>query len=349
MRRIIGLVLIGLGVCLVVLALAFPSVIYPRVTKAPANPKERIVARGTGLTVLVPALIVKGGNGILTDQTVISSRLVVGQVPPNGSKVPAGQAFYRQAYNAFVQNPTISSSDSLLEANVEAASLDGRTGASTNCCGDYLITDPTDPQGQTIRHRGLVFKFPFDTQRHSYEFWDSNIKATATARFDGTERIDGLLTYRFVQPIPDEVIAQQVVPGALLNSDKQSVTADRVYSTVRKLWVEPKTGAIIKGSEDVNQRLVGPSGQQAPVIKGRLEYTPQTVKTLVDKYQPLAARLSIVTTYGPIGGWILGPILALIGIALLFLGSRDDDDWDSQWGDDEDEDDEADSTHPVGA
>ena len=152
-----------------------------------------------------------------------------------------------------------------------------------------------------------------------------------------------------MQPIPDEVIAQQDVPGALLGSDKQSITADRVYSTVRTLWVEPTTGAIIKGSEDVNQRLVGPDGQSAPVIKGHLEYTPQTVKTLVDKYKPLAGKLRIVTTYGPIGGWILGPILALIGVTMLFLGSREPDDWDSQWDDDEDEDDEADSTHAVDA
>ena len=74
------------------------------------------------------------------------------------------------------------------------------------------------------------------------------------------------------------------------------------------------------------------------------------MQTLVDRYRPLAARLKLVTTYGPIGGWILGPILALIGITVLFLGSRAGDDWDSQWDDDdEDEDDEADSAHPVGA
>ena len=342
MRRIIGLVLIGIGVCLVVLAVALPTFVYPRVAKVPANPQERIVARGTGLTVLLPSLVVKGGNGVLTDQTVISSRLVLGQVPPNGSKVPDGDAFYRQAYNAFIQNPRYSSQDSLLEANIEAASLNGRTGLSTNCCGDYFISDPTDPRGEPIRHRGLVFKFPFNTQRHSYEFWDSNIKATATARFDRTEKLDGLLTYRFVQPITDEVIGQQTVPGSLVNSEAASVTADRVYSTVRTLWIEPRTGAIIKGAENVNQRLVAPNGQQAPVINGRLEYTPQTVRTLVDKYGPQASKLKFITTFGPIGGWILGPILALIGIGLLFLSRRSGDEWDSQWGDYDDEDDEED-------
>lgn len=341
MRKITGLVLIGLGVGLVVLALAFPTVIYPRVAKVPANPQERIIAEGTGMTVLVPALIGKTGHGILTDQTVVSTRLVVGQVPPNGSKVPEGQAFYRQAYNAFVRNSTLSSTDSLLEADVEAASIDGLSGQATNCCGDYLLEDPNDEQGEPIRHRGLVFKFPFDTQRRNYEFWDADIKATATARFERTERIDGLLTYRFVQPVADEAIARQDVPGALVGSDQPFVTADRVYATVRTLWVEPATGAIVKGAEDVDQRLVGPDGTTAPVIKGRLEYDRATVARLVDTYRPQARQLRIVTTYGPIGGWILGPVLALVGITLLFLGRRSDD-WISRWEAEADEADEAD-------
>ncbi|MFI7588968.1 DUF3068 domain-containing protein [Spongisporangium articulatum] len=341
MRRLIGLALIGFGVFCVAFAIALPNFVYPRVAKVPENPQEKIVAKGTGLTVLVPALVVKGGNGLLTDQTVISTRYVQGQVPPNGSKVPDGQAFYRQAYNAFVDNPSIDPADTLLEANIEAASFDGFTGEATNCCGDYVIEDPTDDVGESVKHRGLVFKFPFKTERKNYEWWDSTIKATATARYDGTEKINGLVTYRFIQVITDEVVGTEAVPGAMVGSDEQSVNADRIYATKRTLWVEPNTGAVVKGAEDVNQRL-SYEGKSAPIIYGHLEFTPETVQNEVDEYKPLAWRLAFVTTWGPVGGWVAGPILALIGITILYFGRTESRDWDEWDDDDEDEDDEAD-------
>jgi len=160
------------------------------------------------------------------------------------------------------------------------------------------------------------------------------VKKAATAKYDGTETIKGLKTYRFVQPITDVVIAQIDTPGSLLQLPEQaSVKADRVYSTVRTLWIEPHTGAIIKGSETVNQRLVY-NGKQAPVIQGTITYTDETVQKNVDKYASAASGLFFVKTLGPIGGWILGPILLLIGLALVLLSSKKQ----ATWQDEDDED-----------
>lgn len=343
MRRIIGLTLVALGVFLVILAIALPSFVYPRIAKVPANPTERIVARGTGLTVLVPSVIVNGGNGILTNQTVTSSRYVVGQVPPNDCKLGSGEGYYRMAYNAFVDdNPTLPDNEGLLQATLEASAFNGKTGEASNSCPGYIVDDPTDEQGDPVEHQGLVFKFPFNTERKNYEFWDSSIRATATARFDSTTKIDGLQVYKFVQSISDEVVDQRDVPGALFGSDEGTVKADRLYSTVRSIWVEPRTGAIIKGGEEVDQRLTY-NGRFAPVIKGSLMYTPETVDAAVKKYKPLAMGLAFVSDWGPIGGWVLGPILALIGITLLYLNRRTESSWDDEWNgdDDEDEDDDA--------
>jgi hypothetical protein len=359
MRRISGLVLIAVGVAAVVLAIALPTFVYPRVAKAPENPTDYSVARGTGLTVLLPALVAKGGNGILQNQTVVSTRNVVGQVPPNGSTVPDGQEFYQLAYKAYVEQPndpqSIPAEDRLLEANVEGASLNAtahslevkgqqiESGASTNCCADYLST-VAGQAGAPITHRGLVFKFPFNTKKQSYQFWDSTVKAPYTARYDGTEKLDGLLTYRFVQPIPDVVVGQVEVPGALVSTDQASVMADRVYSTVRTLWIEPRTGAIIKGQEQLNQRLVY-LGKEAPIIHGTITYTPQTVANYVKQYKSDARQLAIVSTYGPITLWILGPLLILIGLTVLYVGARRDP--DDEWGYDEEDDEENSHPQPV--
>jgi hypothetical protein len=344
MRRIIGLVLVAAGVALIALAVALPTYVYPRVAKVPANPNQDIVAEGTGITTLVPSLVVKGGNGILLNQKVISTRKVVGQVPPDGKKLPDGQAFYRLAFDARVQEASLSqNNDNLLQAYVEGGSFDGVTGLATNFGGDYLITDPTDPTGEPIPHEGILFKFPFKLEKgKDYPFWDVNIRAAVIAKYDGTEKINGLQTYRYVQNISDEVIGTQDVPGALIGlPDQPTVAAERVYATIRTLWVEPYTGAIIKGMEKVDQRLVS-GGKQAPVIQGTLAYTDKTVQANVDEYKASAAGLAFVTKTGPIGGWILGPLSVLIGLTLIALSRRDQDAYDDEWDDYEDNDENPD-------
>lgn len=336
MRRIAGLVFVALGVGLIALAIALPTYVYPRVAHVPENPQQTLVAQGTGITVLLPRSLDEGGTRILTNQTVTNVRKVEGQVPPNGKKLADDDAFYRVAYSVRVET------QGLLTAYLEGGSFNGRTGLSNNKYGDYFNTDPTSPVNEPVTHQGIQFKFPFDVQKQNYPFWDAFLQKATTARYDGTEKIDGLLTYRFVQPITDVVIGREAVPGALIGlPDQPSVDADRLYSTTRTLWVEPLTGALIKGQERVNQRLVS-NGKQAPVIQGTLTWTPETVAANVKKYESLASGLRFVSRTGPIGAWILGPILALIGLTLLALSRRDDDNFDDDW-DDEDEDEQADA------
>jgi hypothetical protein len=317
MRRIAGLISVALGVALIALAIALPTYVYPRVEKVPANPNEYHVAEGTGLTVLLAQSTDDGGIRLLTDQKVIATRKIIGEIRPNARAPKKGdEAFYQLAFSTTVQNQT----NGLLTAYVEGGSIDGKTGLSNNCCGDYLRTDTSDTLGTPIKHEGLQWKFPFDTQKKDYPFWDVNVKKALPAHFSGTEKLDGLLTYRFVQPINDVVISQEDVPGSLIGQPEQpSVRADRLYSDLRTIWIEPKTGAIIKGSEKVNQRLVS-NGKQVPVIQGTLTYNDATVKRLVDKYKDKAAALTFVTRTGPIVFWILGPLLILLGLALLLTG-----------------------------
>jgi len=318
MRKIVGPVLLGLGVALIALAIAMPTYVYPRIAKAPADPDQFIVAEGKGLSVLLAQAESDGGIRQLTNQNVTVTRRVRGEVRTDAPRAEDSNRFYRLAFRTEVAGQR----NGLLTAYVEGGSFDGKTGLSNNCCGDYLSTDPTDLVGEPIRHEGILYKFPFDTQKKSYPFWDVNVKKAITAKYDGTETLDGLKTYRFVQPINDVVISQEEVPGSLLTlPDQPSVKADRLYSTKRTLWVEPRTGAIIKGSETVNQRLVF-NGKQAPVIQGTITYNDATVKANVDEYAGSARGLWVVTTIGPIVGWILGLLLTLIGLVLVLRGNR---------------------------
>jgi len=319
MRRIVGLVFVALGVALIGLAVALPAYVYPRV-KIPQDPNLYLVAQGRGLTVLLAQSVDDGGIRVLTNQTVTATRRIRGQVRTGAPRPTGDNVFYRLAFRTDVAEQT----NGLLTAYVEGGSINARTGLSNNCCGDYISTDATDTVGTPIRHEGLQWKFPFKTQKKSYPFWDVNLKKATTAHFDGTEKVDGLLTYRFVQPINNVVISQEDIPGSLLGLTNQpTVRADRLYSDTRTLWIEPYTGAIIKGSEKVNQRLVS-NGKQVPVIQGTLTYTDATVKMMVNKYKGNAASLRFVTRIGPRTGWILGPILILAGLVLIISARRAD-------------------------
>jgi hypothetical protein len=318
MRKIVGLVFLGLGVFLIGLAIAMPTFVYPRIAKVPADPDQYVVATGEGLTVLLAQSLTDGGVRLLTNQSVTVTRRVRGEVRPDAKRAEGDNAFYRLAFRTEVANQK----NGLLNAYVEGGSFNGRTGLSNNCCGDYVSQNPTDIVGESIRHEGIQFKFPFDTQKKSYPFWDVNVKKAMTAKYDGTEQIKGLTTYRFVQPIKDVVISRQKVPGSLLGlPDQPSVTADRVYSTTRTLWVEPRTGAIIKGSEKVDQRLAA-QGKQAPVIQGTITYDDATVQRNIDKYADAARGLRLITSIGPLVCWIFGLLLTVSAIAALVLDAR---------------------------
>jgi hypothetical protein len=95
-----------------------------------------------------------------------------------------------------------------------------------------------------------------------------------------------------------------LAPSGIYCLDTPTLTADRISSTWRTIWVEPYTGAFIKGSQQVDQRLVAEEGQ-APVINGYMEYAPDTVRRNVDEYASAAQGLRFVSCIGPLGGWIL--------------------------------------------
>jgi hypothetical protein len=227
---------------------------------------------------------------------------------------------WRLGFSANLQRPD----GDLLTAYLEGYTLDEVSGQANTCCSDWAQLDQ-NADVVPIRHEGLGLKFPFDTQKQDYKFWDLQLRRAQDAKFVGTENLLGLETYKFVQDIKDQTVGTQALPGALFNDPASpSVTADEVYSTKRSLWVEPKTGAIIKGSEDVDWRYQY-QGVTVPRTKGTLTYDDATVKAQVDLYKGPSAQLKLLKSTLPLVFWILGPLLALVGIVLLVLGAGEDD------------------------
>ena len=113
------------------------------------------------------------------------------------------------------------------------------------------------------------------------------------------------------------------VPGVLVGSPLPNFVAPRFYSNVLTLWVEPNTGAIVKGESVQLQTLRGPDNQdKITIIDAVIGTTPEEITEGVDNAKSQAALLSLLNNTVPLVALILGVILLVIGIVLVAGGKK---------------------------
>ncbi|HET9144205.1 DUF3068 domain-containing protein [Actinophytocola sp.] len=327
MRRIVGFVLLGLGVFAVVLGLMLRFYAYPRLAKAPLDPQGVSVASGSGVIALVfeseepggPATPVIRQNLTLTANRYVTGDLTSPEVQENGDV-----ASWIEALTIVDQN------GNLVKATERQLCVDRHTAEAVEPCTVRYIKATTDPRTlQVVKEDGtpqpgVNLKFPFDTQKTSYQMYDLTIRASAEARFDGEEEVNGLDTYRFVQEIPPTKVEERVVPGSLVGDTEPSVQADLYYQNRRTMWVEPATGLIVKGQESQHQELVQSDeqpGQGTVVFDGTLAFTDQTVDKNVSDANDNLSKLWLLTGL-PVYLWIGGALLIVAALFLLLGGGR---------------------------
>ena len=193
------------------------------------------------------------------------------------------------------------SQDRLLSASTDHFASDRYTGIAVN--------DPQYLPAEAEEHEGLVNKWPFESEKKTYPYWDSVMDATVDAVYDRTEEVEGLETYVYtvdVQDAPIEIV--DGVPGT--------------YDDQKEIFVEPLTGAIVNQTD--SQVRYGEDGEEA--LSLQLAFTADEVKEGVEDAESNASKLRLVTETVPIIGFAVGIPLAIIGTALLVLGRRKSED-----------------------
>lgn len=168
-----------------------------------------------------------------------------------------------------------------------------------------LAVDGTDllPSG-SIAHEGIINKFPFDTEKKDYPYWDGTFGAAVPAVYDRTENIEGIDTYVYVVTIKNvDIEIAAGVPGT--------------YDDVKEIYVVPRTGAILNQTDDQQRYLA--DGTQ--VLDLQLAFTPDQVKESAADSNDDIAKLNLITKTVPIVG-LVGGLLALVGGLIVILGSR---------------------------
>ncbi|MFG1923834.1 DUF3068 domain-containing protein [Cryptosporangium sp. NPDC048952] len=179
---------------------------------------------------------------------------------------------------------------------------------------DAAVDDePTD-------HEGLIYKWPFGAEKKSYDYFDTTAKKTYEAKYVSSEDINGLEAYKYEMQVPAVKIGDLEVPGELVGSAEPAVTADRYYTNTRTVWVEPKTGVILKGQENQSQTLRDASGaDKVTLFAATLTFDDQTVSEAVSLAKDSISQITLVSTVAPIVVGVLGVILIVVG---LFLALR---------------------------
>ncbi|MCW2795396.1 DUF3068 domain-containing protein [Nocardioides sp.] len=189
----------------------------------------------------------------------------------------------------------------LVSATVDVFATDRVSGLAVNDAG--LL--PAD----AVPHDGLVNKFPFDSAKTTYPYWDSTIGKAVDAVYQGTEDIAGVQTYKYVVTIKDAPI--EILDGV-----------QGTYDNVATIYVEPKTGAIQQQTQDQQRYLE--DGTQ--VLDLKAEFTPEQVQTFADDAHTNMGQLTLMLVVIPLVGFIGGGLAVLGGAALLLTGRRRSED-----------------------
>ena len=345
MVRLASLGVIGLASALLIGALLLSTYTSGKIRKIPLNIDQTLVSSGTG-TALDPASLSAGvGAKFVVDKNVplVSQQAMTVETPANAQVVTfqVGTTVRRsdkQKDNglllAMVDTVTLNRS------TAEAVSDDEHPGGSVQ--KPRTIEDDKPPTNIALPHNGLSYRFPFNTEKQSYPYFDPVAQKAFDANYDGEDDVNGLTTYRFTQNVgydadgkltepiryaslydknaDGEVTARAELWG-LEGDPYEPIKMTRYYAAQRTFWVDPVTGTIVKAEEHANHYYArDPLKPEVAVADYKVNSTEQTVEAQVAAARAERDRVALWSRILPISLAATG-LVALIGGALLALYS----------------------------
>jgi Porin PorA len=303
MRRLVGPILVGIGAFLFVVGLLSRFYAYGNLAVAPIDQNSVTKLSAEGATIFdVGSLSEKTTDLAIQDKTV--------------GDVKATKAQNNDHVRIWVDTVSYRDSDgNVVSRSAERFAFDKHTGEAINCCGEFL--EDTDGERTPIKHKGLIDKWPFQTEKKSYQLWNSTLGAAIDAKYVKQTSIKGLTVYQFEADVPKSTVGTMDVPGSVVGvPDTPTVTAQLTYTDNSTYWIEPQTGAIIDRSSNVLQTLSYQGVDKAITTKGVLHYTDAQVAQNVKDYKSKSSGLKLVHTVLPLVGVIGGLLLVIAGSLL---------------------------------
>ncbi|MFN0282326.1 MAG: DUF3068 domain-containing protein [Kineosporiaceae bacterium] len=304
MRRTAALILVGIGVFLAVLALTVKTYVEPRAVRVPLDQSGQSLSQSDGQSKVLD----QGSLTVREGLTFKARREVRGDVAAATTSGRSDDVAVWKTTNVLTDTE-----GNVINVTSETIALDRVTAAAVNCCGEELGGD------QAVRHQGVMLKFPFDTRKGSYNYWDSTAARAFPMEFAAQERRNGLDVYHFVQKIPATPLREAAVPGSLVGAPPTEVVDTTViYTNTREVWVEPTSGIIVFGREAPKQTLQDAAGTDLlTIFETSIGWTQETQDKATQDAKDAKGQLFSLRTLIPAGAGGLGLLLVVGGLVLL--------------------------------
>jgi hypothetical protein len=298
-KPVLGAVLAGLGALLFVVGLLVHFYVVPQLAVVPIDQNSITTLEAKDATLFDTATLAP----ITTDLTVKAR--TVGDV--EGSEDAPGDAY------VWISTTTITSSDGVVRSqSAKRAAFDKVTAEAVNCCDNFMETE----QGvrKKVTRSGLMFKFPFYTEKQSYQVWDDTLGKPVKTSYKGTADVDGHSTYVFENEVPATAVGTQDLPGSLFGQEgTANVTADKYYQNHNTYNVEPVTGAIVNQVTETKSWF-SYADQDLVTTDATIAYTKDEIK---ETYDVLGSRAQLLGLAHGMVPWLV----SILGLGLMAAGA----------------------------
>ena len=297
MRRT-GLVLAGLGTCLIVFALLQAFWVTGQVIKFPLNQYATVTLTDPNATYFSAAKLTEM-SGVNLEATYT----IKGNAAAGSSSTAVWDQFiyvYDQTNKLPVQTIT------------RTFAFDRRTAQLVNCCGANVNGD------SSIQQHGYVgYVLPIGTKRQTYDVFDTNLNKAVPFTYAGIGDVNGTQAYKFTENVAPTQNGTQTVPGSLVGQSASSVTLPQFFESQITFWIDPVTGALVNVTQKEKLTLRDSSGAQALLLfDANLVATTDSVDRLVAQDNNELTKASFVGTLLPLLSGILGVILLVVGLLM---------------------------------
>jgi hypothetical protein len=336
--RIAACGLMGLGAALLIAALLLTTYTKSKIAKIPLDVDTTLISDGTG-TAFDPASLNAQKFVVNKDVPVALQQQISVESPSNADVVTL-------QVGSTLRRTDQQQDNGLLLAMVDTVTVNRKTGlavsSDTNPGGAVqkprAIEDDKPPTNIALPHEGLAYRFPFDTEKKTYPYFDPIAQKAFDANYDGEEDVNGLTTYKFTQNVgydadgklvepvkysslyDDDADAQVTARAALWGIEgdpEEPITMSRYYAAQRTFWVDPVSGTIVKQDEhSFHYYARDPLKPEVTFADYKVSSTEETVEQQVAAARDERDRVGLWGRILPITFTALG-LVTLVGGALL--------------------------------
>jgi Porin PorA len=336
--RIAACALMGLGAALLIAALLLTTYTKGKIAKVPLTVDTTLLSDGSG-TSFDPASL--SGERFVVDRNVpVAMQQEISVESPSNADVVTLQV------GDTLRRTDKQQDNGLLLAMVDTVTMDRKTAMAVSSESNpggavqrpRAIEDSQPPTNIALPHDGLTYRFPFDTEKKTYPFFDPIAQKAYDANYDGEEDVNGLKTYKFTQNVgydADGKLVEPVKYSSLYENDEDAqvtarvaqwgvegnpddtITMSRYYAAQRTFWVDPVSGTIVKAQEHAYHYYARDALKpEVTFVDYKVTSTEESIEAQIADARAEGDRVALWGRILPITFTAVG-LVALIGGALL--------------------------------